>query len=174
MKKRNYLILILSVIFLLTSCGTSTAITSVTAHTSTIPTSSNITNSYDYTGTPDYITSIRFDSIQEAKEFVENYDLSKYSEQDKKNIEKALDAFYADGYLIYMESSIADEKQSVSIYPQYGDISPAISYSRIYTENNSYQFRVYCAETEFLENAKETNKDDWELEYYIKRYDLIP
>ncbi len=164
MKKRNYLILLIFVIFLLTSCD---------MNLTTISTSNTTNNAISpNVAPPDFITAITCNrDFDEAKKFVEENDLSKYTEKDKKNIGKMLDAFRNDGYLIRASGEESAQEMFLYLGPQYNDIEPHISY-RIYTDEASYQVTVFCADVEFLESLKKSNKDNLELEYHIKRHGL--
>jgi signal peptidase I len=168
MKKLSFIIAFLFVACLLTSCGAS-AVT-----TQNESTSNTLQSTLAPVSPPDYITALDFNGdFEKAKKFVEENDLSEFGEKDKANVGNMINAFKNDGYLIRASSSIYDEESFLYLGPQYGKVTPHISY-RLYTGDVSYLVTVWHADEEILKGVKELYKDNFELGYFIERNGLIP
>ena len=178
MKKRNYLILILSVIFLLTSCGVNSGTSNTVLTSDTILTSdtTKATTPPPPGGMrPDYITAITCNNdFDEAKAFVEKRDLSVYdNEKDIVNIGKMFDAFHDDGYLVRVKSEGAVEEKFNYLGPDYNKQNPHIDYM-IYTEDTFYHVTIWYPDDERLEKAKEISPENFEVEYDKQYYSYDP
>ena len=174
MKKRNYLILILSVIFLLTSCGVNSGTSNTVLTSDTILTSdtTKATTPPPPGGMrPVCITAITCNNdFDEAKRFVEKRDLSVYdNEKDIVNIGKMFDAFHDDGYLVRVKSEVAVEEKFNYLGPDYNKQNPHIDYM-IYTEDTFYHVTIWYPDDGMLERAKEISSENFEMEYYKQYY----
>ena len=173
MKKTFKLLPIILACMMLVSCGND-AVTTSTNNTTT----SSTKTPPSFEPPPDYITALTFENFDEAKKFVEKNDLSSYGDEDKINIGKMLNAFYADNYLISVKGKDSDQDRFLYLGPQYSEIEPHISY-RIYMGDVSYMIIVFYADAEMLANAKAISANDFQMEYYrqknmhLKNWEII-